>query len=224
MSLLPLLSVAVRQQGAVAFRHASSASIYLCCKPICGVSFLPPSSCVQNCRRSLSTSDDSQQEQQINLYEAPLSRPVRSLKLVSVTSATLTVIGLPIATFLGSPEMAMASKIAVTGTVCTFAAVTTAVLHWVTKAYVRSISVSESDAKKIALGNVSDVSKIRLEVETLSFFAMPVRTTFFPQEIVYPLDATVFTSFLVHGRSFFVHKELVEQSSPLRTVIPGIMD
>lgn len=41
--------------------------------------------------------------------------------------------------------MASASKIVVASTVCVFAAATTAVLHWATKGYVRTLAMSNHD-------------------------------------------------------------------------------
>ena len=46
---------------------------------------------------------------------------------------------------IGNPALASSGKIAVASTVCAFAAATTAVLHWATKGYVRTLSIASSD-------------------------------------------------------------------------------
>ncbi|EGD80561.1 hypothetical protein PTSG_01153 [Salpingoeca rosetta] len=215
-------TAAKRMQCAQQLRHAAGIQR----------AFQGPASCKNNslvCRRPLhttacthmssSTATDAPKEQQerVLLYEAPIARPVRTLKVVSVTSATLTLLFLPASIFIGNPDMSAMAKVALSTTVCCFAGATTGALHWATKSYVCNITVSHEDAEKLKRGE--DCSDISLTAETVSFFGGVKQTTFSAADVTYPTDDPAFKSFFVGNQSFFVHGEVVGPNSPLRKVL-----
>lgn len=155
----------------------------------------------------------------VKLYEAPLAGSVRRLKLVSITSCSLTLIYLPLSFFISESNLNVPSKLALSVTVCSFGLITTAALHWATKGYVRSISVSAEDEAKISDKNNENVA---ITVETVGIYGQLKKSTFPQSAVKYPNEPMAFQSFSVGSIPYFVHNDIVLKNPKLVALFPGI--
>eukprot|EP00730_Choanoeca_flexa_P014971 TRINITY_DN6742_c0_g1_i1.p1 TRINITY_DN6742_c0_g1~~TRINITY_DN6742_c0_g1_i1.p1 ORF type:complete len:202 (+),score=31.00 TRINITY_DN6742_c0_g1_i1:3-608(+) len=154
------------------------------------------------------------------VYAAPLAGPVRQLKLVSLTSASLTFAFLPTSLLVGNPELASSSKIVVASTVCVFAAATTAVLHWATKGYIRTLTMKASDYDQVLNKSHPDPKMIELTAETLTLLGLRKHTSFTVGDIQVATDSIGFKTFDVKDKAFFTHDELILSDPVLQQLLP----
>ncbi|EDQ91503.1 uncharacterized protein MONBRDRAFT_23482 [Monosiga brevicollis MX1] len=145
------------------------------------------------------------------VYEGPLSGPIRRLKLVSATSATLTFAFVPTSMLMGV-DLWASGKAFMLGTVCLFAAATTAVLHLTTRGYVRKIFVATPEASSEA----APTRFSKIEIETLNMLGMPKRTLLDCARIEPASQTFGFDSFRYNQRGYFLHEELVNKNETLR--------
>ena len=126
-------------------------------------------------------------------YEGSFSRPIKLLKRVSVFTCGCTLLTIPALVFGGNEGMELAQRIAVSGTVSTFALGTTAALHLFTRSYVHRMVTRPSGA---------------LDIETLTFFALPKTTTVEGgiEDVGAPKDSAMNTFRIKStGAQFFAH-------------------
>ena len=135
------------------------------------------------------------------VYEGPISRPVKLVKMLSLTTAVATFIASPLMIFFGKHGGSLSVKVVLVALFCSVGGGSTALLHWLTKPYVHRMYF--------------DPERKRFAVETLSLFAVRKRTEFSADDIlVYP-DDRAFSTFEANGVRYFIHKELVEAQQVL---------
>ncbi|RHY30174.1 hypothetical protein DYB32_006987 [Aphanomyces invadans] len=128
------------------------------------------------------------------IYEAPLARPVRMMKAVSITSCTLTSIGMPITCMYGSVTSSLVAQWAMCGTVMIFGMGTTALFHVLFKPYVLRLWINRNSET--------------VTVETLNLLAAKTTTDFqladatFPDKSIHPM-----INFKAKDKHYFVHPE-----------------
>ena len=126
-------------------------------------------------------------------YEGSFSRPIKLLKRVSVFTCGCTLLTMPAMVFAGNETMELAQRLAVTGTVSTFALGTTAALHLFTRSYVHRIVERANGA---------------LDIETLNLLALPKITTVKGgiDDVAGPKDSAMNTFRIKStGEQFFAH-------------------
>ncbi|XP_022794204.1 uncharacterized protein C1834.10c-like [Stylophora pistillata] len=135
------------------------------------------------------------------VYEGPISRSVKLVKLLSLTTAASTLVCSPLLVLFGNQASSAAMKTIAVLLLCTIGTGSTALLHFVAKAYVHKMDFNPKE-------NI-------FAVETLSLLALRKRVEFSADDIfVYP-DDRAFSTFEAHGRKYFIHKELVEAQQVL---------
>ena len=138
------------------------------------------------------------------VYEGPLSRAVKRVKLFSLTTAAASAIGCPILVFFGKQTVPLVGKLAIAGVLGIVGITTTLLLHGFTRTYVHR-AYFNPDEQKFA-------------VETFSLFARPKRSEFFAQDVIIPEVAKFFSTFEARGSNFFIHEELIESQQILQFI------
>ncbi|OQS05473.1 hypothetical protein THRCLA_02389 [Thraustotheca clavata] len=141
------------------------------------------------------------EEKQFKLvYEAPLTKPVTTMKAVSVTSCALTSIGMPVGTYFANATTSLVGQWAMCGTVMFFGIGTTSLFHYLFKPYVIRMWF--------------DASSETVAVETLNLMARKKRTEFTLNDVTTP-DATKhpMINFKAKENHYFIHPDVFEDRS-----------
>lgn len=138
------------------------------------------------------------------VYEGPISRSVKLVKLLSLTTAAATLVCSPLLVLFGNQATSASVKTIAVFLLCTIGTGSTALLHFVTKSYVLKMDFNPKE--------------MMFAVETLSLLALRKRVEFPADDtFVYP-DDRAFSTFEAHGRKYFIHKELVEAQQVLHFI------
>ena len=138
------------------------------------------------------------------VYEGPLSRAVKRIKIFSLTTATASMIGCPILVFFGKQSVPLVGKLAIAGLLGIVGVATTLFLHAFTRTYVHKAYFSPEEQK--------------FAVETFSLFARLKRSEFYAHDVVIPKEGKMFSTFEAYGRRYFIHEELIEAQQILQFV------
>ncbi len=142
------------------------------------------------------------------IYQSAMEKAVRAVKAFSLTSAAMAILSAPVMLVLANPEMPMAGRVAIAGTVVAFGISTTIALTYFTRSYV--IRVFAKQAKPMAAAaptvagastEAADEAAARnwiLTVETLNMFGRPVHTVA-PHTSFHPLFSRVFNNVRVES-------------------------
>ena len=138
------------------------------------------------------------------VYEGPIAKSVKFVKMLSLTTAATMFIVAPLTIFFGKQAASLPLKVCLVIFLCSLGSGSTALLHWVSKPYVRKMDFNPQEK--------------RFAVETLSLFAARKRAEFSVDDItVYP-DNRAFSTFEAHGVKYFIHTELVEAQQILHFI------
>lgn len=130
------------------------------------------------------------------VYEGPLSKTVKRVKMLSLTTAAATFAGSPLLIFFGKQAASLPVKVILVTLLCSVGGGSTLLLHYLSMPYVHKMDFNPEE-KVFA-------------VETLSLFALPRRTEFSVDDIHVFAEDRAFSTFEAHGVKYFIHKELVE--------------
>ena len=130
------------------------------------------------------------------VYEGPLSRSVKLVKMLSLTTAAATFVGTPLLIFVGKHAASLPLKVTLVALLCSIGGGSTLLLHFISLPYVHKMDFNP-EQKVFA-------------VETLSLFALRKRTEFSADDITVFVEDRAFSTFEVRGVKYFIHKELVE--------------
>ncbi|KNC50373.1 uncharacterized protein AMSG_06860 [Thecamonas trahens ATCC 50062] len=127
------------------------------------------------------------------IYRGPLGRPIRAVKVFSVSSMVLTAVGSPALAVLASEHMPLQAGMAMAGGAMAVSAFTTSLLYWFTKPYVVNLSVDPASPDVVHL-------------TTLSLLGRPAKSVVHIDEVTRELGRP-FASFQVPstGDHYFVH-------------------
>ncbi|KJE94050.1 hypothetical protein CAOG_004747 [Capsaspora owczarzaki ATCC 30864] len=139
------------------------------------------------------------------VYKSPFDTTIRRLKLLSLTSCIGGLIGAPVLLLLTSSADALptTARIAVAVLAAAMGSSTTALLHWVTKPYVRDLVRDEHNPD-------------RLHATTFTFTGGDAKSSFLISSMRKAANSRAFVSFHADGRDYFVHKELVQDEQLLQ--------
>lgn len=137
------------------------------------------------------------------VYEGPLSRKLKILKLFSFTTATVS-LSAPAVIFLGSTAAAPIVKGILASTVVLMGVTTTSLLHWLSRVYVYRMFFHPETRTFFA--------------ETSTIFGTTKRTRFTVEDIVIPEIEGAFSSFEANGNKYFLHVDLKEAQQILSYV------
>ncbi|XP_078368925.1 transmembrane protein 70 homolog, mitochondrial-like [Oculina patagonica] len=130
------------------------------------------------------------------VYEGPLSKSVKLVKMLSLTTAAATFAGSPLLIFFGKQAASLPVKMILVSLLCSIGGGSTLLLHFLSLPYVHKMDFNPEE-KVFA-------------IETLSLFALRRRTEFSVDDINVYVEERAFSTFEVRGVKYFIHKELVE--------------
>lgn len=136
------------------------------------------------------------------IYEGALAAPLLRLKLVSITTCALGLIGLPLTAFLYGASIPAIGQLAVGGTAIFATTGSTAALSYCLSPYVHTLErVVATDQ-----GGSTDLIK----ATTRNIFAWKVETIFNPQtDVAQYTGWRPFCNFIAKGVPMYVHPELI---------------
>ncbi|KAG7392505.1 hypothetical protein PHYPSEUDO_000193 [Phytophthora pseudosyringae] len=157
------------------------------------------------------------------VYRAPMSRAVRLMKAVSVTSCTLTSAGMPVLCMLSEQDTSTIGKWAMCGTIMLFGLGTTSLFHYLFKPYVMRMwladaSTDDSPAPPAVGADLNGDPTVT--VETLTLFAQLEKHSFRLSDVSPPTDSMhPMVSFQARGRHYFIHPEAFEDRTLLNKLV-----
>ncbi|CEG48049.1 Uncharacterized membrane protein [Plasmopara halstedii] len=145
------------------------------------------------------------------VYQAPMSRAVRLMKAVSITSCSLTSIGMPVLCVLSEQDTSTVGKWAMCGTIMLFGLGTTSLFHFLFKPYVMRMWL---------IKGVDEIVGCTVIVETLTIFAQLERHSFRLSDVSPPTQAMhPMVSFQAKGRHYFIHPESFDDQNLLNKLV-----
>ncbi|KAI9906933.1 hypothetical protein PsorP6_004161 [Peronosclerospora sorghi] len=151
------------------------------------------------------------------VYSAPMSRAVRIMKAVSVTSCTLTTIGMPVLCVISEQDTSTIGKWAMCGTIMLFGLGTTSLFHYLFKPYVIRMWLSTPSRDEFKQDAVDDPI---VTVETVTLFARLMQSSFRLSEVLPPSQKMhPMVSFQAHDRHYFIHPEAFEDQKLLTKLV-----
>jgi len=152
----------------------------------------------------MSAESDGSVDKWKTVYEGPLSRSVKLVKMLSLTTAAATFIGTPLLIFFGKYTASLPVKVTFMTFLCSIGGGSTLLLHFLSLPYVHKMDFNPEE-KVFA-------------VETLSLFALRKRTEFSVDDISVYVEDKAFSTFEARGVKYFIHKELVEAQQLLHFI------
>uniref|UniRef100_A0A7M5X9Z1 Transmembrane protein n=1 Tax=Clytia hemisphaerica TaxID=252671 RepID=A0A7M5X9Z1_9CNID len=137
------------------------------------------------------------------IYEGPLSKRIKFLKLFSFTTATVS-LSAPAVIFMSASTLATIAKAILASTVVVMGVTTTSLLHWLTRVYVYRMFFHPETRTFAA--------------ETSTIFGTTKRHRFSVEDITIPEIEHAFSTFEAKGNRYFLHVELKEADQILKYV------
>ena len=138
------------------------------------------------------------------VYEGPIAKSVKFVKLLSLTTAATMFVVAPLTIFFGKQAASLPLKVCLVTFLCSFGCGSTALLHWVSKPYVHKMEFNPQEK--------------RFAVETLTLFASRKRAEFSVDDITIYQDNRAFSTFEAQGVKYLIHTELVEAQQILHFI------
>ena len=138
------------------------------------------------------------------IYEGPLSKKIRAIKLFSMSTSILSLVCAPVLVFSSNAETSILLKAFLASTVLTLGLSTTFFLHWLTRVYVHKMFFHPHSGT--------------FAVETYNFFGITTRRRFSVADVRIPEVESVFSTFHAHNIRYFLHTDLKEADQILNYV------
>ena len=137
------------------------------------------------------------------VYEGPLSKKIKYLKLFSFTTATVS-LSAPAIIFFGSSAVTPLVKGILASTVVVMGVTTTSLLHWLTRVYVHRMFFHPETRT--------------FSAETSTIFGTMKKTRFSVEDVTIPEIEGAFSTFEAKGNKYFIHLELKEAEQIMKYV------
>ena len=154
-------------------------------------------------------------------YEAPMGGLISRLKIVSITSCGLSLVGLPLFVFLKNGDLPNASQVGMGGIALFAATGSTLALHFVFGPYaltIEEIVMSDTTNKD----DMDDHDKeTLLKATTRSVFGWKNEIVFDPSTDVMPYTGSrPFANFLAKDTALYAHPELLDETMKQKLLFP----
>eukprot|EP01006_Ploeotia_vitrea_P067084 TRINITY_DN96400_c0_g1_i1.p1 TRINITY_DN96400_c0_g1~~TRINITY_DN96400_c0_g1_i1.p1 ORF type:complete len:260 (+),score=77.23 TRINITY_DN96400_c0_g1_i1:57-836(+) len=157
--------------------------------------------------------DNDAEGEILHMYEGPFGKGIRRLKLFSIGSCALTIVGSPVLVFLSTADVPMFHRAALGAAVVTFGVATTAMLNWFVKPYVVNAWLLPPHDPPMAV-----------RFETVDLLGRPkyteVRLDDLSPDVTRPFGT--FQDSL-SGRVFFMHEDIVTRDDVLKPVFEHVI-
>ena len=137
------------------------------------------------------------------VYEGPLSKKIKFLKMFSLTTATVS-LAAPVVIFMSHSTLHVVAKALLASTVIVMGVTTTSLLHWLTRVYVYKMFFHPDNRTFAA--------------ETSTIFGTTKRQYFSVEDMVIPEVESAFSTFEAKGSKYFIHVDLKEAEQILKYV------
>lgn len=138
------------------------------------------------------------------IYEGPLSKKIKLVKILSLSTACMSICAGPALVLMGRSSISMFGKLFLASTIVTMGVTTTLLLHWLTRVYVYKMYFHPHTRTFAA--------------ETSTLFGTVKRKTFSLDDIIVPEIESVFSTFEARGNKFFIHMDMKEAEQILKYV------
>ncbi len=150
-----------------------------------------------------------EEKESLILYEGPFASLAKRLKRISITSAIVSIIGIPLLITFHSGDVPMSGQAAVGSTAIIAATGSTVALSFCFGPYVNEMSYvkNKKDGEE-----EKDVNSKLIQIKTTNIFGMEKITTFNPEIDVSPAppnNRRPFCNFMVRDEPFYIHPELL---------------
>ena len=157
-----------------------------------------------------SNQDEEGEEGRFDLvYKGPLRSAVRAVKVFSLSTCTIALVGAPVLVMMGNPTVPLIGRVLMTSFVMAVGISTTLILHWLMKGYVIEMYFDPKSEK--------------LRVYTLTMLASRRCRTFHLSEAGPPESLAAFSTFQAQGKSYFMHTEVMENKELLGKILGPYM-
>ena len=143
------------------------------------------------------------------VYRGPLRSAVRAVKVFSLTTCAIALVGGPFLVMMGNPSVPLVGRVLMTSFVMLIGISTTLILHWLMKGYVIKMYY--------------DPKSEHLRVYTLTMFAGKRGHTFHLSEAGPPESLAAFSTFQAQGKSYFMHTEVWDNKELLGKILGAHM-
>jgi len=137
------------------------------------------------------------------VYEGPLSKKIKFLKMFSLTTAMVS-LAAPVVIFMSHSTLPVIAKSLLASTVIVMGVTTTSLLHWLTRVYVYKMFFHPE--------------KRTFAAETSTIFGTTKRQYFTVEDMVIPEIESAFSTFEAKGSKYFIHVDLKEAEQILKYV------
>lgn len=136
------------------------------------------------------------------IYEGVMADTLRRVKLLSLTTCCLSVVGGPFVTFFTAPDLSVIAKGAMASVMVLLSATTTGALHWFASPYVRRLTWTPGTEQ--------------MQIEVLSWMATPLRRSVNISDVRTPLTQRPAVTFEANGQLYYIDKETFPHAELLR--------
>ena len=133
------------------------------------------------------------------VYTAPLISAVRNLKLVSITTASGSVVVGPLIVLSDNISSPLVARLALCSMICLVGTSTTATLHYFLRGYITRLYYNKTDG--LVTANV------------LSIFGRKKERSFYLTQVETPANRLGFNTFQVNGTHYYLHPNVIEDNT-----------
>lgn len=162
------------------------------------------------------------------LYEGPLAGIPPRLKIVSITTASGSMLGIPYLILTHTGDLGLAGQLAVGGAAMLAGTASTFVLNFFFSPYVHSlerIPVRKCQAKVDEDPELKAAQGYLIKATTRNLFCRKIEIVFDPSTEVSPYEgARPFANFVVKGTPLFVHGDMILDYKLRNQLLPEMKD
>ncbi|KAG6549597.1 hypothetical protein Mapa_008575 [Marchantia paleacea] len=156
--------------------------------------------------RNLNERDDWKETARPVIYEGLMSDTVRRVKMLSLTTCCLSVVGGPVVTFFTNPDLSVIMKGALCSTMVVLSASTTFALHWFASPYVHKLTWVPGSKE--------------VDVEVLSWMATKLKRKIKLSDVRTPYTQRPLVTFAANNEYYFVEKDNFPSKELLDQLVP----
>ncbi|KAG0591808.1 hypothetical protein M758_1G216600 [Ceratodon purpureus] len=136
------------------------------------------------------------------IYEGVMADTLRRVKILSLTTCCLSVVGGPFVTFFTSPDLSVIAKGAMASIMVLLSATTTGALHWFASPYVRRLSWTPGTDQ--------------MQIEVLSWMATPLQRSVNISDVRTPVTQRPAVTFEANGQLYYIDKDAFPHAELLK--------
>lgn len=167
------------------------------------------------------SSEEKPKEESSNIfYEAPTAGLISRLKMVSITSCVLSIVGLPLLIYIKNGDFPNTRQLGMGGIAFFGASGSTLALHFVFGPY--ALTMEEVPKTKDESSADDELEGTLIKAKTRSVFGWKNETIFDPLTDIQPYSGIrPFANFIANDVILYAHPELLDENMRQRLLFPG---